>query len=77
MNAGGKEIGPDEDPQIFFHVSDIIIAGLFSLPVVIEPGGVARYNDVMGLLRHVVLVKVRAFYRFTLHTRGAFLLLLF
>lgn len=49
----------------------------FPLPVVIEPGSVARYNNVMSLLRHIVLVKVRAFHRFTLHTRRAFLLLLF
>lgn len=27
-------------------------------PVVIEPGSVARYDDVMGLLRHIVLVEV-------------------
>lgn len=31
----------------------------------------------MSLLSHVVLVKVRALHRFTLHTRGALLLLLF
>lgn len=31
----------------------------------------------MGLLSHIVLVKVRAFHRFTLHTRRSFLLLLF
>lgn len=47
------------------------------LPVVVEPGGVARYDNVVGLLGHVVLVKVGAFHWFTLHTRGAFFLLLF
>lgn len=28
------------------------------VPVVVEPGSVARYDDVVGLLSHVVLMKV-------------------
>lgn len=45
-------------------------------PVVIKPGSVARYNDVVGLLSYVVLMKVWAFHGFTLHARRALLLLL-
>ena len=47
-----------------------------SSPVVVEPGSVAGYDDVMSLLGHVVLVEVRAFHWFTLHAWRAFLLLL-
>lgn len=46
------------------------------LPVVVKPGSVTWYDDVMCLLRHVVFVKVRAFDRFPLNTRGALFLLL-
>lgn len=47
------------------------------VPVVVEPGSVAWYDDVVGLLSHVVLMKVWALHRFTLHTGRAFLLFLF
>lgn len=46
------------------------------LPVIVKPGCVARNDDVMGLLSHVVLVEVWAFHWLALHTRGAFLLFL-
>lgn len=46
------------------------------LPIVVEPGGVARDDDVMSLLGHVVLVEVGAFHWFPLHARRALLLLL-
>lgn len=46
------------------------------LPVIVKPGCVARNDDVMGLLSHIVLVEVWAFHWLALHTRGAFLLFL-
>lgn len=59
------------------HCPFVVVFFFLFSPVVVEPGSVARYNNVMSLLSHVVLVKVRALHRFTLHTRGALLLLLF
>lgn len=42
------------------HLLCCWVLGFYSVlsPVVIEPGGVAWYDDVVGLLRHVVLVEV-------------------
>lgn len=72
VNAGGKQsTGMKHICSAAGFFCDSVLS-----PVVIEPGSVARYNDVMGLLGHVVLVEVGAFYRLTLQTRGTFLLLL-
>lgn len=49
---------------------------VFKLPVVVEPGSVAGNYDMVSLFRHVILVQVRTFYRFTLNAWGTLLFLL-
>ena len=51
--------GPARRPRIVWLAprGTVLILGC-PVPVVVEPGGVAGDDDVVGLLRHVILVQV-------------------